>query len=180
MLPLHHGRRLSRQRAPTDSIPVRLYPRNRRLSRVAPTTPLGYNAGMNLVISLLSLGGWVVWGYTTLFVDPNVPLAPLAFYAALFVALTCTLARLMGGSRSGESGHGSNLGHASIVSMVLLFALWLQSLHMLTPLNGILLASMLAFIELGFFLSRGSRRGTEVRRRPRLTVVPTARTADEG
>ena len=58
------------------------------------------------------------------------------------------------------------LGHAAIVATLMLFALWLQSLRMLTSLNGILLAAMFVFIELGFFVSGGGRT-SRARRRPR-------------
>ncbi len=127
--------------------------------------------GMNVLTSLLTLGAWGLWGYVVLFVDPAVPGAPLAFYGALFVALTCTLGRLLGTISVDETGDGRrrqvpSLGHAAIVSTLVLFALWLQSLRMLTVLNGVLLSAMFVFVELGFFLSGGGRRKPRARRRP--------------
>jgi len=144
---------------------------------LAATTSFGYNGFMNLIVSLLALSAWVLWGYTVLFVDPDVPLIPVGFYGSLFVALTCTLARLLGPSGPSKTGgrfssSRPSLGHAAVVSILLLFALWLQSLRMLTPLNGILLAAMFLFIELGFFLSGGTR-GPRARRR-RRPVPPQA------
>ena len=138
---------------------------------------------MNLLVSLLTLAAWGLWGYTVLFVDPETPLAPAAFYGALFVALTGTLSRLLGGPSSprGEepsASDGLNLGHAAVVSTLILFALWLQSLGMLTPLNGILLASTFLLIELGFFLS-GGRRRPRARRRPKRAPMPEAGSVSE-
>lgn len=139
---------------------------------------------MNLLTSLLALCAWALWGYTVLLVEPAVPMAPFAFYAALFVALTCTLARLSGGGGGALDGavdatrpSAPGLGHAAIVSTLLLFALWLQSLRMLTPLNGTLLAAMFLFIELGFFLSGGRRRARG--RRPRRATTSEAGLAGE-
>ena len=138
---------------------------------------------MNLFVSLMALAAWAAWGYTVLFVDPRIPMAPLVFYAALFLALTCTLALLMGAGGASEGGEptqsaASNLGHAAVVSTLLLFALWLQSLRMLTPLSGILLAAMFLFIELGFLLSGAGRR-PRARRRPRRSAVAEAGPAAE-
>lgn len=138
---------------------------------------------MNLLTSLLTLGAWGAWGYIVLFIDPEVPLAPAAFYAAFFVALTLTFSRLLGGAVPAP-GEGSavslvpNLGHAAVVTVLILFALWLQSLGMLTPLNGILLAITLLLIELGFFLS-GGRQRPRARRRPRRVATSEAGLASE-
>ncbi len=125
---------------------------------------------MNLIASTLTLAGWAAVAYIVLFVDPTPVLARAAFYAALFVALTCTLARLLGGQATADPEREKgplipNLGHAAIVSTLALFAMWLQSLRMLTSLNGTLLAAMFLFIELGFFLSRSGRRRPRSRRR---------------
>ncbi len=143
-------------------------------------SPLARKVGLldvNLLTSVLTLCGWTLWGYIVLSVDPVVPTAPLAFYGALFVALTCTLGRLLGGPSSSDTGEGRpsqvpSLGHAAIVSTLILFALWLQSLRMLTPLNGILLAAMFLFIELGFTLSGGGRRKPRARRRTGRVPAP--------
>lgn len=138
---------------------------------------------MNLVTSLFTLGAWGAWGYTVVFIDPEVPLAPAAFYAALFLALTGTLSRLLGGSAPTQEERFiapavPNLGHAAVVSILILFALWLQSLGMLTPLNGTLLATTLLLIELGFFLS-GGRRRPKARRRQRRAATPEPGLASE-
>ncbi len=138
---------------------------------------------MNLLASLFTLGAWALWGYIVLFVNPGASLAPAAFYAALFVALTGTLSRLLGGAPQPRderfpSSVMPNLGHAAAISPILLFALWLQSLAMLTPLNGILLAATLLLIELGFFLTGGGR-SSKSRRRPRRAATPEAGSAVE-
>jgi hypothetical protein len=138
---------------------------------------------MNLFVSVLALVGWALWGYTVLFVDPGAPFARLVFYGGLYVALTCTLARLLespgyedldGVLRPPKPG----LGHAASLATLLLFALWLQSLRMLTALNGSLLLLTFGLIELGFRLS-GSRPRPKARRRPRRPTLPeTSRSGD--
>lgn len=138
---------------------------------------------MNLLTSLLTLSAWALWGYTVLEIDPSVPLAPVLFYGTLFVALTGTLARLLGtggGNEADELGRSPmpSFGHAASVSILLLFALWLQSLGMLTQLNGILLAATFGLIELGFRLSDG-RPKLRARRRVRRDTIPDAGAASE-
>jgi hypothetical protein len=123
---------------------------------------------MSFLVSLLGLVGWAIWGYTVLFVEPEAPFGSVAFFAGLMMALTCTLARLLE-SPGYEDVDGVRvspkpaLGHAAALSIMFLFALWLQSLRMLTTLNGALLALTVAMIELGFRLTE--RRGPRVRRR---------------
>jgi hypothetical protein len=120
---------------------------------------------MKLIISLVGLVAWGLWGYTVLFIEPDFLLAPIAFYLTLFVALTCTLSRVLIGGSVDERGNPShNLGHGAIVSVLILFALWLQSLRMLTPLNAMLLAALFGFIELGFWLSQRQGEGRARRR----------------
>ena len=117
-----------------------------------------------------------------MFIDPGAPLAPLAFYASLFVALTGTLSRLLVGAPSPEDkqvGHPvANLGHAAAASALVLFALWLQSLGMLTSFNGSLLAATLILIEVGFFFS-GGRRRPKATRRPRRSATREAGSSSE-
>jgi hypothetical protein len=127
---------------------------------------------VRIFISLVGLAAWGFWGYTVLVIEPDLLLAPIAFYLSLFVALTCTLSRLLGGRDANDGGsQPHNLGHGAIVSVLVLFALWLQSLRMLTTLNAVLLAALFVFIELGFFLSRGQRL-PRARRRPRRAAGP--------
>src|SRR5450759_2075691 len=133
---------------------------------------------MNLFPSFLTLVAWVLWGCTILFVDPDVTLAPVLFYGTLFIALTCTLARLMGGGVQAEKerptgGFGANFGNAAVVSTLLLFALWLQSMGTLTSLNGGLLAIAFLLVEVGFFFSSGGRKS---RGRRRLRAMPAPET----
>jgi hypothetical protein len=134
---------------------------------------------VRIFISLVGLAAWGLWGYTVLFIEPGTLLAPIAFYLSLFVALTCTLSRVLGGAGVNDGGSPPhNLGHGAIVSVLILFALWLQSLRMLTTLNAVLLAALFVFIELGFLLSRGQRL-TRARRRPRRAAGPEAEIAGE-
>ena len=134
---------------------------------------------MSLLVSLLGLMAWCLWGYTVIFVDPESPMAPLAFYAALFVALTCTIARL----REAPSYEGRDgvrvparpaLGHAASATTILLFALWLQSLRMLSSLNVILLVFAMAFVEVGFILTGRQHRAKRSRRLKRATAAGPA------
>lgn len=172
------------------------------VSRVAATTWFGYNRlrlalqsetwisadrgegpSMSLLVSVLGLAGGAIWGYTVLYVDPETPFAPLVFYCGLFLALTCTLARLLE-SPSYEDTDGAQvaarpgLGHAAALTTLLLFALWLQSLRMLTTINGILLLLTLFLTELGFRLS-GGQQGPKAKRRLRRAAAPdTAHTRE--
>ncbi|MHB0869716.1 MAG: hypothetical protein ACYC66_12160 [Chloroflexota bacterium] len=142
----------------------------------------GYNGFMNLLVSFLTLGAWAAWGYIVLFVNPEVPLAPAGFYAALFLALTGTLSRMLGGAdpvQGEDAAAAPNIGHAAVVSVLILFALWLQSLGMLTPLNGTLLAITFLLIELGFFLSGAGRRKARQRRRSRRAAIPESGSASD-
>lgn len=133
---------------------------------------------MSLLITVVGMAGWAVWGYTVAFLDPEAPFATFAFYGGLFVALTCTLARLLetpayedvdGAQVSAKPG----LGHAWVLAALLLFALWLQSIRMLTQLNGVLLFATLFFIEVGFRLT-GGRRRPQPKRRPRRMAAQDA------
>ncbi len=133
---------------------------------------------MNLLASLITLLAWGSWGCTVLFVDPDSSFAFLLFYGSLFIALTSTLSRLMaGGDHQGEERSGvstsTSLGNAAVVTTLLLFALWLQSLGMLTPLNGGLLAVSFFLVEVGFYFSGSGRRA---RARRRLKAVPASDT----
>lgn len=134
---------------------------------------------MSLLLSLLGIMGWAIWGYTVAFLDPEAPLATLAFYGGLFVALTCTLARLLETPAYEDAdgvrvGARPGLGHGWVLATLLLFAMWLQSLRMLTQLNGILLFATLFFIELGFRLTGGGHRSQPKRRLRRVAVPNTA------
>ena len=133
---------------------------------------------MNLLISLMTITGCASWGYIVLFLDPDAPLAPIAFYCTLFVALTCTLAQLLSGGSKENGFDGSyssapSMGHAAAVTTIILFTLWLQSLRMLSLLNGILLASTFLLIEVGYYLS-GKRRRPRARRHLKRSPITQA------
>lgn len=139
---------------------------------------------MSLLVSLLGLAAWSIWGYTVIIIDPAVPLAPLAFYGSLFVALTCTLAKLREAPAYEERGGTliparPSLGHGASATIVLLFALWLQSLRMMTPLNLILLGFALFFVELGFALTGRQHRSARARRPRRAQTAPAARLTEQ-
>lgn len=124
---------------------------------------------MSLLVSIIGLVSWSFWGYTVITISPETPIAPLAFYGSLFVALTCTIARLREApgyeDRDGNKvGARPAVGHAAAATTLLLFALWLQSLRMLSSLNVMLLCSAMLFVEVGFVLTgRQHRSGRRTR-----------------
>lgn len=139
---------------------------------------------MSLFTSILNLVALAAWLYVVLTVEPIGIPAQIAFFGPLFVAATCTLGQLFGREEPRERAERDthwvpDLVHGAIVSTLLLFALWLQSLRMLTPFHVILFASMCLLIELGFFLS-GSRPRTRPRRPPRRAAVPGTGSLGDG
>ncbi len=139
---------------------------------------------MSLLMVFLGLVGWAAWGYTVAFMAPEAPFATIAFYGSLFVALTGTLARLLE-TPPYEDADGvqvaakPSIGRAWVLATLLLFALWLQSIRMLTELNGVLLFATLFFIELGFRLTGERRRPLQSKRRPRRAPAPDASSGSE-
>ena len=99
-----------------------------------------------------ALLAWGVWLLTFLGVPPTAPGAQPAFFGSLFLALSMSAAVLLAlGSRPKEArraarGTAYYLPHTLLASFLLLFALWLQSLRMLTLPNGLLLLALLALI----------------------------------
>jgi hypothetical protein len=106
-----------------------------------------------VVTFLAALLGWGVWLLTFLGVPPGAPGALPAFYGSLFLALSASAAVLLSlGSRPKEArraarGTAYYLPHTMLGSFLLLFALWLQSLRMLTLPNGLLLLALFVLIE---------------------------------
>ncbi len=106
-----------------------------------------------VIICLAATLGWAVWLLTFLGVPPTAPGAQAAFYCSLLLALSMSGAVLLAlGSRPKEArraAHGTAyyLPHTLLASFLLLFALWLQSLRMLTLPNGLLLFALFVLIE---------------------------------
>jgi hypothetical protein len=96
-------------------------------------------------------------------VPPSRPLALLAGYVFGFAAITSTAAllawlmlrpRLEEGRLRSPAGY---LSHSMLLAVIALFAVWLQSLRMLTPTVAVLLIGLYALLELAvLFGTRGS------------------------
>ena len=130
---------------------------------------------MPAVIALLSalllivVGGaaaaGIVWLVQT--VPPSTPLAEPVLFLFVFVAVSCLVAlgawivvrpRDQDGRRRSAVAF---LGHAMLFAAVSLFALWLQSLRMLSPLNVLLLSGLYVCLDLALIF--GTRGAVEVR-----------------
>jgi hypothetical protein len=105
--------------------------------------------------------GGLAWLITN--VSPSRPLAMLAAYVFGFAAITCTAMLVAWVARRprGEDGQLDSparyLAHAMLLAVIVLFAVWLQSLRALTPIVAMLLVGLYTFLELGIlFGTRGS------------------------
>jgi hypothetical protein len=114
-------------------------------------------------VSVAALAAWGGLGFVVATAPPSRPFALAEAYALAFVAITCsgTLAAWVGLRPRLPNGRlASPLGyvwHAMLLAVITLFALWLQSLRMLTPLVGVLLVGLYGFLELAIlFGTRGS------------------------
>jgi hypothetical protein len=112
--------------------------------------------GLTLVVAALAWGG--LGGLLTT-VPPSRPFAVLALYVFAFVAITSTGA-LIGWLVFGRGGGGSPAGylvHAMLLAIIVLFAVWLQTLRTLSPIAALLLVGLYVFLELAvLFGTRGS------------------------
>ena len=85
---------------------------------------------------------------------PENPLALACFYALLYLALATTVSLATWSVKRVNRGDEPqsplfwDLSHGMLFSSIALFALWLQSLRMLTPLNAALLLAIFTFMEL--------------------------------
>ncbi|SRR6266704_3709298 len=117
-------------------------------------------AGLTLVAAVAAWGGlgWLLWN-----IAPARPLSLLAAYVFAFAAITSTATLGLWLVRRPRSDDGrlkspaGYLGHAMLLSIILLFGLWLQALRMLTPIVALLLVGLYAVLELAvLFGTRGS------------------------
>ena len=116
-----------------------------------------------LLVLLTSAAAWGGVGWLIVNVPPSQPFALLAATVLAFTAMTGTAAlgawlvlrpRLEEGRLASPAGY---IGHAMLLATIALFALWLQSLRMLTPLVATLLVGLYACLELALlFGTRGS------------------------
>jgi hypothetical protein len=117
-------------------------------------------AGLTLVASVAAWGSlaWLVAN-----IPPSRPMAVLAAYVFAFAAITTSAAllawlafrpRLETGELRSPAGY---LPHSMLLSTLLLFAAWLQTLRVLTPIVAALLIGLYACTELAIlFGTRGS------------------------
>ncbi len=115
-------------------------------------------------LTLLAAGAaWGGLGWLLGNVPPTRPLAVLAAYVFAFAAITSSGAllawvvlrpRLDQGRLRSPAGY---LAHSMLLAVIVLFAVWLQSLRTLTPIVAALLIGLYAILELAvLFGTRGS------------------------
>ncbi len=112
---------------------------------------------------LTDLAAWASLGWLIVGVPPSRPFARVAFYLLAFAGMTgaaALAAWLVLGRQRGIGRHRSPadyLGHAMLLAAIVSFALWLQSLRMLTALVALLLVGLYVFLELALlFGTRGA------------------------
>jgi hypothetical protein len=115
-----------------------------------------------LLVVALTLGvaaaAWGGLGGLVTSVPPSRPFAILAAYVFGFVGLTSTVAvaawLVFGRRTASPAGYVS---HAMLLAVIVLFAVWLQSLRTLSPIAALLLIGLYALLELAIlFGTRGS------------------------
>jgi hypothetical protein len=115
-----------------------------------------------LVTLLAAVAAWGLLAWLVMNVPPTRTFAVPAGYLFAFTAITSTAALLawlvMRPRKDGEwRSPAGYLAHAMLLGIIALFALWLQSLRVLTPIVAILLLGLYAFLELAIlFGTRGS------------------------
>jgi hypothetical protein len=116
-----------------------------------------------LLMLAAAAAAWGGLGWMILNVAPARPLALVAGYVFALCGITSTAAllawlalrpRLPEGRLRSPAGY---LAHAMLLGIIVLFALWLQSLRVLTPIVALLLIGLYTFLELAvLFGTRGS------------------------
>jgi hypothetical protein len=116
-----------------------------------------------LVMLLTAGAAWGGLAWLVLNISPARPFAQVGAYVFAFTAITATGAllawlvlrpRLEQGRLRSPAGY---LAHSMLLALIALFALWLQSLRVLTPVVAILLLGLYTFLELAvLFGTRGS------------------------
>lgn len=113
----------------------------------------------DVAVIAFTAGGWGVVAYVILTL-PVSPGSQAVLYTAGFVALAGTIALLTAGF-SGRMGRASgraraidNLGTGMRFAVAIEFALWLQSLRMLTPFYVLAILAGAGFLEMLFRRSR--------------------------
>jgi hypothetical protein len=116
-----------------------------------------------LLMLLVAAAAWGGLGWMVLNISPAREFAQAGAYVFAFTAITATGSlfawlvlrpRLKQGRLRSPAGY---LAHSMLLAVIALFALWLQSLRVLTPVVAILLLGLYAFLELAvLFGTRGS------------------------
>jgi hypothetical protein len=119
-----------------------------------------------LVAALTVAASGAAWGglgWLMANVPPSRPLAVLAAYVFAFAAITSTGALLAWLVLRPRLEHGrlrspvGYLAHSMLLAVIVLFAVWLQTLRTLTPIVAMLLIGLYAIMELAvLFGTRGS------------------------
>jgi len=113
-----------------------------------------------VAMAIAALAAWGGLGWIVLNVEPARPFAQLGGYVFAFTAITTTaalLAWLVFRPYARPRSPAGYLAHAMLLALIALFALWLQSLRVLTPIVAFLLLGLYAFLELAIlFGTRGS------------------------
>ncbi|HLI27776.1 MAG TPA: hypothetical protein VKZ60_11930 [Chloroflexota bacterium] len=110
---------------------------------------MGRSGWALLALALLS---WAVWWLTVLSTPPTVPAAQGVFYGSLLVALTSSGALLLAALQRPRDRRRARsvaffIPHTLTASFLALFALWLQSLRMLSWPNALLLFALFVIFE---------------------------------
>ena len=122
-------------------------------------------AGLLTALLMLFVAGaaWGGLGWLVVSIPPAWPMALAVGYIFALTGLTSSGALLLWAVRRPRDEAGTlvspagYLPHSMLLAIILLFAVWLQSLRMLTPVVALLLVGMYAFLELAvLFGTRGS------------------------
>ncbi len=116
----------------------------------------------DLAVVIFTAIGWSVVAYAVLAL-PVSPGAQAVFYTAGFVALAGSVALLVAAYEA-RAGRGASRAHAidqlgtgMRCAVAIEFALWLQSLRMLTPVYVLVILVGFGFLEMLFRRARGYR-----------------------
>jgi drug/metabolite transporter (DMT)-like permease len=118
-------------------------------------------AALTFLLAAAAAFGGLGWLLTNL--TPTRPMAIIAAYVFGFVAISSSVSLLVWLARRPRSEDGQlkspavYIGHAMVLSIIILFAMWLQALRTLTPVAALLLIGLYAVLELAvLFGTRGS------------------------
>ena len=104
-----------------------------------------------------AVAAWGGLGWLVLNVPPARPFAVLAAYVFAFVGITSTAALLAWLALRRAPSPAAYLAHAMLLAVIVLFAVWLQTLRTLSPVVALLLVGLYVFLELAIlFGTRGS------------------------